>query len=219
MLVSRLTMETRINKYLAEQGYASRREADGLIAQGLVKLNGQIAKLGDKVKETDKVEVLATPKNYIYLAYHKPRGVATEDIPLTRLVGHSTTPIFPIGRLDKESEGLMILTNDGRLTTKLLGEKNKVEKEYVVEVDKKVDGLDLKRMASGMEIEGEQTRPAKTARLGERGFKIILTEGKKHQIRRMGAGLGYQVLSLKRVRLGDIHLGQLPAGATRVVKF
>jgi 23S rRNA pseudouridine2604 synthase len=207
------TEGVRINKYLADQGYASRREADELVKQGRVKINGRVAQLGDRVTGADKVAVNLPEKEYVTLAYHKPRGLATEAIKPPR------ADLFPIGRLDKDSEGLLIFTNDGRLTTKLLDPKNKVEKEYVVTVDKKLDGLDLKKMREGMKIEREKTKPAKTEKLDESSFKIILTEGKKHQIRRMCAGLGYQVLELKRLRIGSVRLGQLASGGWKRVDY
>ena len=187
----------RINKHLAAQGYSSRRAADELIKQGRVRINGRVAQLGDQVNETDKVLVNQPERQLIYLAYHKPRGLQTEKI-------RPPAPgVFPIGRLDKESEGLIILTNDGRLTTHLIAPKNQVEKEYVVTVDKKLDGLDLKRMQA--------------TRLSERVCRLILTEGHKHQIRRLCAGLGYQVRELKRVRVGPWRLGNLPPGASRAI--
>ncbi len=200
---------TRINKFLAEQGYASRREADQLIRDGHVLVNGQLAQLGQTVQEGDRVEVRGDDREFVYLAYHKPRGLATEEIKPPR------PDLYPIGRLDQESEGLLIFTNDGRLTTKLIGPDSHTEKEYVVTTDKKVDGLDLKRLSVGMEIEGERTKAAQAIRINDTVFRLILTEGKKHQIRRMCAGLGYQVKVLKRVRIGSVHLGQLAPGAFR----
>lgn len=201
----------RINKYLAEQGVASRREADKLIAAGKIFINGRPAQLGDRVKEGDQVEIKdGTPKKYQYIAYHKPRGLATEDI-------RTPAGTFPLGRLDKDSEGLLLITNDGRLTERLLGPEAAQEKEYLVTVDKKVDGLDLKRMSEGMKIEDYHTKPAKTERIKDEMFKIILTEGKKHQIRRMCAALGYQVQELKRVRLANIHLGKERPGTFRAL--
>lgn len=206
----------RINKYLAEQGITSRREADKLIAAGKVLINGKIAQLGDKVNADDRVEIDPKSRNliaesYRYFAYHKPRGEETKE----RYREH----LFPIGRLDKDSEGLLIVTNDGRLTKKLIGEGAETEKEYVVTVDKKIDGLDLKRMNEGMKIEDEETKPAKAEKINDNLFKIILTEGKKHQIRRMCAALGYQVEGLKRVRIGKIHLGKQAPGTFRQIKI
>jgi 23S rRNA pseudouridine2604 synthase len=206
----------RINKYLAEQGVASRREADKLIAAGKIMINGKVAQLGDKVKEGDEVSTTDfQAPNYSYLAYYKPRGEETKERYSLPAGGN----LFPIGRLDKDSEGLLIITNDSRLTEKLIGPEAATEKEYVVMVDKKVAGIDLKRMTEGMTIEGEQTKPAKTEKLGDDTFKIILTEGKKHQIRRMCAALGYQVQELKRIRIGKIHLGQQAPGTFRHIKL
>lgn len=207
---------TRINKYLADQGLCSRREADKLIASGQVLINGQVAKLGEQVSESDRVELKASRSQLpakSYFAYHKPRGLATEDIK-----GPENT--YPLGRLDKDSEGLLLFTNDGRLTKKILG--GDVEKEYQVEVDKKIDGLDLKRMGEGLRLEGKsasRTKPAAAKKLGENLFQIVLTEGKKHQIRRMCAALGYQVRSLKRLRVGKIRLGGQAPGTFRPLKW
>ena len=202
----------RINKYLAEQGIASRREADKLIVAGKISINGKIAKLGDKIKADDQVTINnPTPKTYQYLAYYKPLGEETKE--------RYQKNLFPIGRLDKDSEGLLLITNDGRLTKKLLEPEMDHEKEYVVTVDKKVAGIDLKRMTEGMKIEDEQTKPARTEKINDTMFKVILTEGKKHQIRRMCAALGYQVQELKRIRIGKIHLGQQVPGTFRRIKL
>lgn len=207
----------RINKYLAEQGYASRREADRLVEAGHVKINGQVAELGDHVSPKDKVEVNLPATKKIYLAYHKPRGEATEEIVPPR--EGSGTKLFPIGRLDKDSEGLLIFTNDGRLTDKLIGDKTHVEKEYLVRVDKKLDGLDLKRMSEGVKIENYLTKPAEASRLDDHTLRIIVTEGKKHQLRRMCAALGYQVKRLKRIRIDRIRLGKQLPGTFREIEF
>jgi 23S rRNA pseudouridine2604 synthase len=210
----------RINKYLAEQGIASRREADKLIVAGKILINGKVAQLGDKVKDSDKVESRQLKaESYQYLAYYKPRGEETKEryrgstsvnSPRSNLGG-----LFPIGRLDKDSEGLLLITNDGRLTGQVIGSETKYEKEYVVTVDKKIAGIDLKRMTEGMKIEDEETKPAQTRKINDTVFKIILTEGKKHQIRRMCVALGYQVQELKRIRIGKIHLGQQTPGTFR----
>lgn len=190
---------TRLNKYLATHGYASRRAADELIKQGRVKVNGRPAHLGDRVSSTDRVEVDLPEQELTYLAYHKPRGVTTEAI-------KAPNDSFPLGRLDKDSEGLLLFTNDGRLTDRLLNPKAKHDKEYLVTVDKKVAGLDLKRLSEGVRIEHYQTKPAQATRVNDDTFRLILTEGKKHQIRRMAAALGYQVERLKRVRILNITL-------------
>lgn len=216
----------RINKYLALKKFASRREADELISAGKVKINGKKAVLGDKVNETDKVEVSGTDKKYQYLAYYKGRGIITHspaeneiDI-VTRLKkDYSITNVSPIGRLDKDSEGLIILSNDGRLTGPLLDPEANHEKEYEVTVDKNVSGMFLKLMSLGVDIEGYRTKPAKVkpSAKNEKRFNLTITEGKKHQIRRMCAALGYQVESLKRVRIMNVELGNLKPNQFRKI--
>lgn len=208
----------RLNKYLAHHGVASRREADALIESGKVLVNGKKAALGTKVMEGDAVEVKGKQKNYIYLAYYKGRGIISHspdegetDIATRIEKDFGLSGIYPIGRLDKDSEGLILLTNDGRLTGPLLDPKNATEKEYEVIVDKQINGWFLRHMAEGVKIERYTTKPAQVTLVGEKKlrFRIVLTEGKKHQIRRMCAALGYQVQSLKRVRIGQIELGKL----------
>ncbi len=208
----------RLNKYLAHQGVASRREADALIEAGKVRVNGKKATLGTKVSEADTVEVVGQTKAKVYLAYYKGRGVIThspeegETDVATRLKrDYNLTDIYPLGRLDKDSEGLMILTNDGRLTGPLLDPKAGNEKEYEVTVDKPINSWFLKHMAEGVKIERYTTKPATVSLTDKRKlrFNITLTEGKKHQIRRMCAALGYQVQNLKRVRIMHIEMGKL----------
>ena len=214
----------RINKYLADQGLTTRRAADKLIEAGKVLVNGQVAILGQKVVAGDKVEVLShRPKAYIYLAYHKPAGETTKEryqgpslISISRTV---LDDLFPLGRLDKESRGLMILTNDGRLTDRLLNPDRDHEKEYWVTVDKPLKEGVLNHFARGMKIEGEttKTKPAKVEAENDYNFRIILTEGKKHQIRRMSAAWGYTVTDLVRLRIENVELGNLKAGETRPI--
>lgn len=207
----------RINKYIAEQGWASRREADTLIAAGKVKVNGQPAVIGQQITETDQVTLAkSSGRKRVYLAYYKGRGIITHspaasetDIATRLKQDYGLTDVYPVGRLDKDSEGLMILTNDGRVTGPLLDPELENEKEYEVTVDKKVTAGFLKKMADGVNIEGYQTKPTKTEKLSDKRFRITLTEGKKHQIRRMAAALGYQVTNLKRVRVLNIELGKL----------
>jgi 23S rRNA pseudouridine2604 synthase len=208
----------RINKYLAHTGVASRREADVLIEQNKVQINGVAALTGQQVKATDKVSVLGKTKAKVYLAYYKGRGIITHsptenevDI-VTRLAkDYGINGLSPVGRLDKDSEGLLIVSNDGRITGPLLDPEAKHEKQYDVTVDKKISGMFLKAMSIGVDIEGYRTKPATVTanKNNEQRFTIILTEGKKHQIRRMCAALGYQVQSLKRVRIMNIELGKL----------
>lgn len=208
----------RINKYLAHQGIASRREADVLVETGKILLNGKKAKNGDQVNETDKVEVLGATKAKSYLAYYKGRGIITHspsaqetDIAFRLSRDYGITHVSPVGRLDKDSEGLMILSNDGRITGPLLEPESGHEKEYEVLVDKPITPMFVRVMAAGVDIEGYRTKPAKVAAAkgSDKKFTIILTEGKKHQIRRMCAALGYQIQSLKRVRIMNIKLDKL----------
>lgn len=216
----------RINKYLAVKNYASRREADRLIQVGLVKINGRVAKLGDKVNEKDKVEVakrvLERMKELVYVAYYKPLGIVThspeDDQDEILDVVNVGVPVFPIGRLDRSSHGLILLTNDGRITDKLLSPKYDHEKEYVVRVDKPIEKHFLKHLGSGIDIEGYKTKPAKVRQITEKSFDIVLTEGKKHQIRRMCAAFGYVTNDLKRVRIMNIKLGSLKPGQWRKIE-
>lgn len=216
----------RINKYLAEQKIASRREADELIETGKVLVNGKKAKLGQQITENDKVELVGKTKKYKYLAYYKGRGIITHspsegevDIATRLKKDYGITDMSPIGRLDKDSEGLMILSNDGRLTGPLLDPEANHEKEYDVTVDKSVSAGFSKMMSLGVDIEGYKTKPAKV-RLNPKNnkrFRLIITEGKKHQIRRMCAALGFQVKSLKRVRIMNIELSNLKPNQYRKI--
>lgn len=208
----------RINKYLAHAGIASRREADVLVEAGKVRINGKKAKNGDQVQETDKVELTGATKAKSYLAYYKGRGIITHspgekevDIASRLAKDYSITDVAPVGRLDKDSEGLIILSNDGRITGPLLDPEADHEKEYEVTVDKTIGPMFLKVMAAGVDIEGYRTKPAvvKKHKTNDKKFSIVLTEGKKHQIRRMCAALGYQIQSLKRVRIMNIKLDKL----------
>lgn len=220
-----ISYPVRINRYLALTGVSTRRGADELIAQKKITVNGRIAVLGDMVQQDDTVKVKnTTSKEYIYLAYYKPRGVIThspseeekgiEDV----LRGQIKERVFPIGRLDKDSQGLIILTNDGRITEKLLSPGREHEKEYIVTVDKPLTGRFLRHLERGVEIEGYLTKPALAKEAGEQKFSIIITEGKKHQIRRMCAAEGYTVHDIKRVRIMNIELGSLQSGQFRTIK-
>lgn len=216
----------RINRYLALHNYCSRREADALIAKGLVKLNGKNAKIGDKVNEKDKVEVKTTAKNfakkYVYLAYNKQRGIVThspkDGQKSIQMVTYLGEDVFPVGRLDKDSYGLIILTNDGRLTDKLLNPEREHEKEYVVRVNKPITNIFLKVMAQGVQLEDFKTKPCVIKQKDDFTFNIVLTEGKKHQIRRMCANLGWAVSDLKRIRIMNILLGKLGPGQQRKIE-
>ncbi|MES3004763.1 MAG: pseudouridine synthase [Patescibacteria group bacterium] len=216
-VVNNDTYPMRVNKYLAHRGIATRTGADELIKSSKVLINGILAKLGDKVTEKDKVEVRGVhqKKNYIYLAYNKPRGIVSTN-PQRDEKGileniKTKTKVFPVGRLDKDSHGLIILTNDGRITDRLLNPANEHEKEYIVEVDRKFTPAFQKHMEEGVDIgDPEPTKPAQFKKLKEDRFKIILKEGRNRQIRRMTEKLGYTVRDLQRVRVQNIELGKIP---------
>ncbi len=209
----------RINKYLRDKGIASRREADQIIAEGRVFVNGKRAEMGMTVGEQDKVILRGkNKKEYQYLAYYKPRGLATQSQEGSESViaQWREQGLFPIGRLDKESEGLLILTNDGRLTTKLLSTESKFEKEYIVKVTEKLRKGIPAIFEKGMETEAfGRLLPAKTKIIDSHTLSVILNEGKRHQIRVMLSELGYEVLNLKRIRIGHISLGKLRPEETR----
>lgn len=206
----------RINKRLSELGLCSRREGDALIEAGKVLVNGKRAVLGQKVNETDSVTLKGTQAEKMYLAYYKGRGIISHspaagevDIATRLKKDYNLTDVYPLGRLDKDSEGLMILTNDGRLTAPLLDSSNNIEKVYEVEVDKPVNGPFMKELEKGVNIEGYVTKKTKVTRKSSHRILLTLTEGKKHQVRRMCAALGYQVQSLKRVQVANIELGTI----------
>ncbi len=212
----------RINKYLAHLGYATRRSADNLIDEGKVFVNGKRAVIGQQIAEGDTVELRKVEKiTYRYILYNKPRGVLTHspgegetDI-LARLKKDAKiTGVFPVGRLDKDSEGLILLTNDGRVTERLLSPTVGHEKEYDVTLDKKVTNWFVRHIEEGVDIEGYLTKPAKAVPYPKDDHRvtITLTEGKKHQIRRMCAALGYQVTALTRTRIMGFKLKNLKPG-------
>jgi 23S rRNA pseudouridine2604 synthase len=213
----------RLNKYIAETGVCSRREADKWIEAGRVTCNGAAAVLGTQVAQGDEVRVdgalVGVKKKSIYIALNKPVGITctteldVEDN-IIDLIAH-TERIFPIGRLDKDSEGLILLTNDGDIVNEILRAENNHEKEYVVTVDRPITDLGLRMMAGGVKIMGEMTKPCKVARVGEDTFRLILTQGLNRQIRRMCSALGYRAQRLQRVRIMNIHLGVLQLGQWR----
>jgi 23S rRNA pseudouridine2604 synthase len=215
----------RINKYLADKGYTTRRGADTLIDAGKVLINGKKALLGQQVQKSDKVTVSLPEKTlYRYFLYYKPRGVITHspnesetDIRMQIEHDYGITGVFPVGRLDKDSEGLILLTNDGRVTKRLLEPQYDHEKEYYVVVDKIVTQSFISRIERGINIEGYMTKSAKAVRdpRNEHAVSITLTEGKKHQIRRMCAALGYHVERLKRTRVLMFTLRPLKEGGIR----
>jgi pseudouridine synthase len=216
----------RINKYLAQKGYATRRGADELVERKKVYINGALAKLGDKVEESDKVEVRGNKTvNYMYVAYHKPRGVIThspqddeDDIKMLLAESPELQGVFPIGRLDKDSSGLIILTNDGRITDRLLNPRFEHEKEYVVYTARPLRASFKEYVEKGVDIEGYQTKESKVKILGEKRFSIILTEGKKHQVRRMVVAMHNEVKDLQRTRVMNIQIGNLPSGKYRMIE-
>ena len=218
-------MATRINKYLSEVGFCSRRAADKLIEDGKVTINGEITEIGSKVEEGDQVEVEGqkiinpTKQKNIYLAFNKPIGiVCTTDrrVEPDNVIDFIKYPkrIFPIGRLDKPSEGLIFLTNDGEIVNKILRARNNHEKEYIVSVNRPINNDFIQSMSNGVEILDTITKNCFVKQLGQKKFKIILTQGLNRQIRRMCESLGYRVRSLKRVRIMNIKL-DVPTGKYR----
>tara|TARA_Y100000589_G_scaffold307227_1_gene322684 strand:+ start:989 stop:1711 length:723 start_codon:yes stop_codon:yes gene_type:complete len=218
-------MGVRINKYLSEVGYCSRRVADRLIEERKVTINGKVPEMGTKVEDGDLVEVegqiieKSTKQNKIYLAFNKPVGiVCTTDrkVEPDNIIDFIKYPtrIFPIGRLDKLSEGLIFLTNDGDIVNKILRARNNHEKEYVVNVNRPINRHFIEKMSKGVEILDTKTKNCFVKQLGLKKFKIILTQGLNRQIRRMCESLGYRVTALKRIRIMNIKL-DVPVGKYR----
>ena len=211
----------RINKYLALKNYSTRRGADALIEKKMVFINGKHAMLGDKVNENDIVSVRQPKRTYRYYAYNKPREVIThspqgEEVDIKHAVDLSG--VFPIGRLDKDSHGLIILTDDGRITDPLLNPESDHEKEYRVTVSYRLRPSFQQHMENGVDIGDYVTKKCKVKILGEKSFSIILSEGKKHQIRRMCSTLHTDVIDLERTRIMHIKLGKLPLGEYRAIE-
>jgi 23S rRNA pseudouridine2604 synthase len=211
----------RINKFFTEHGICSRREADRLIEAGRVTINGVVAKLGDQVHAGDVIardgQAIPWGQPRIYIKYHKPVGVTTTSeahVPrnIIREIGHPER-VFPIGRLDKDSSGLILLTNDGDIVNEILRTEFGHEREYEVTVDRPFDESVLDRLAAGVVILGRKTKPCRLERLGPKQFRIVLTEGRNRQIRRMSQAVGYRVVALRRVRIMHVTLGGLPSGA------
>lgn len=215
---------TRLNKYLSEAGYCSRRAADKLIDAGRVTINGKVPEMGTKVSTEDIVEVdgkliSKRKQDHIYLAFNKPIGiVCTTDTRVEKdnIIDYINYPkrIFPIGRLDKPSEGLILLTDDGDIVNKILRASNNHEKEYIVTVDKPISQMFVERMANGIPILDKVTKKCKVEKLSSQKFKIILTQGLNRQIRRMCEYLNYEVTHLKRTRIMNIKL-DVPVGEYR----
>lgn len=213
----------RLNKFISETGVCSRREADKWIEAGRVTCNGQPAVLGTQVSPGDEVRIdgdlIGAKKPQVYLALNKPVGIicTTEPDIEDNIVDHVgfRERIFPVGRLDRDSEGLILLTNNGDIVNEILRSENNHEKEYVVTVDRPITDLALRMMAGGVKIMGEVTKPAKVTRLDVQTFRIILTQGLNRQIRRMCSALGYKAQRLQRVRIMNVQLGSLKPGEWR----
>lgn len=213
----------RINKYISDAGKASRRGADKLIDAGRVTINGKKAAIGTQVNPGDQVAVDGNPifiaKNNIYMALNKPVGITSTTEKRVKgnivdLVNHSI-PVFHIGRLDKDSEGLILLTNDGDIVNEILSPENRHEKEYIVSVDRPITPEFLKNMSEGVKILGTMTLPCQIEQLSKHDFRLILTQGLNRQIRRMCEALGYNVYRLQRIRVMNIELNNLPVGQWR----
>ncbi len=213
----------RLNKAIAETGYCSRRGADKLIEEGRVKVNGETAGLGVKVIDADEIsvngEIVTKKDETVYLVFNKPTGITcTTDTGIQgNIISYINYPfrIFPIGRLDKPSEGLIFLTNDGDIVNKILRSRNNHEKEYIVGVNKKVTDWFIKKMSNGIPILETITKKCKVEKIDDYSFRIILTQGLNRQIRRMCEHLDFDVRSLKRVRIMNIELGDLKKGEIR----
>jgi len=215
-----MTFRNRLQYLLVVRLQISNKEALKLIFSGKILVNGIAAKSNVKLTQTDEVvyeeKVLQEAKKLIYIAYYKPRGIETTLNTAIKDNLKAILPfeedVFPVGRLDKESEGLLFLTNDGTVYDKILRNENKTEKDYIVEVDKQITTDFLEKMSDGIVIMGKKTLPCQLAQIDDFTFKITLIQGLNRQIRRMCYKLDYEVLSLKRVRIGEIHLGDLKAG-------
>jgi 23S rRNA pseudouridine2604 synthase len=213
----------RINKYISETGICSRREADKWVANKRVTINGKLAEPGSQVEDGDDVRVdqrpITSKPQLVYIALNKPTGITstTERHIKGNIVDFVNHPlrIFPIGRLDKDSDGLILLTNDGDIVNKILRAEGKHEKEYIVTVDKPITSDFLKRMSEGVEILYTKTLPCKIYKESTYVFRIILTQGLNRQIRRMCTALGFNVRKLQRIRIMNIHLGRISIGKWR----
>ena len=217
-------METRINKYLSEVGYCSRRAADKLLEEGRITVNGKVPELGTKVTKEDEIRVdgqlITEPKEpHVYIAFNKPVGIVCttdtkrEQNNIVEYINHPQR-IFPIGRLDKPSEGLILLTSDGDIVNKILRARNNHEKEYIVRVNKPISPKFLQEMRSGVPILDTITKKCEVDQIDTMTFRIVLTQGLNRQIRRMCEYLGYEVMKLKRIRIMNIKL-DMPVGKYR----
>ena len=219
----------RINKFLGSAGYCSRREADRLVGEGRVFIDGNMADMGSRVMPGQKAYVdgkaVVPEEENILIAVNKPRGIVcttTDKQGANNIVDFlgCDKRIYPVGRLDKDSEGLLLMTNDGELMNNILTGKNEHEKEYIVEVDKNLSDDFERRMSEPMYLKelDKTTRPCRVIKTGKKTFRIILKQGLNRQIRRMCSNLGYKVVKLKRIRIMNIELNDLPAGATRKIE-
>lgn len=213
----------RLNKFVSESGVASRRAADRLVEEGRITINGRVAVLGDKVCEGDVVCVdgkeISRKATDVVIAFNKPRGLTCTSSPddpdnVIDFIGYPQR-IYSIGRLDKDSEGLLLLTNNGELANAVMRSRGEHEKEYIVTVDHDITDAFVKRMSSGVEILGRMTKRCEVQKLSDRQFRIVLRQGLNRQIRRMCGTLGYTVTNLRRVRIMNIRLGDLPTGKYR----
>lgn len=213
----------RINKYLAEAGIVSRRGADQWILDGRVMINGKPAELGSRIEAGDEVKVngkvISQEQELVYLALNKPVGITSTterhiEGNIVDFVNHEKR-IFHVGRLDKDSDGLILLTNDGDIVNEILRSENEHDKEYIVTVNERLTDTFLEKMATGVKILDTVTKPAKVKKLGPYTFSIILTQGLNRQIRRMCSALGFTIKRLQRVRIMNIELGSLPIGKWR----
>jgi len=215
----------RLNKYIADSGYCSRREADRLISEGRVRLDGRVGALGDRVQPGMAVTVDGKPLTgegeKVYLLLNKPRGIVCtadprEPMNVVDYLGYPLR-VFPVGRLDKDSEGLLLLTSDGEIVNRMLRAAGGHEKEYEVQVDRPVTPDFVRRMSEGVPILDTVTLPCRVRRTGERSFNIVLVQGLNRQIRRMCEALGFNVTHLRRVRIMNLRLGKLQPGQWRAV--
>lgn len=219
----------RLNKYISDTGFCSRREADRLISEGRVTINAIRARVGAELVEGDDVRVDGNAlqarssakgkRRHVYIALNKPVGVTSTTEAgvkgnIVDLIDHQQR-IFPIGRLDKDSEGLILLTSNGDIVNRILRAENKLEKEYLVVVNHPVTDAFLRGMSRGVPVHGQTTLPCKTGKLGRQGFRIVLTQGLNRQIRLMAAHFGFRVKQLLRVRIGNVRLGHLKPGQWR----
>jgi len=223
----KLSKIVRINKYLTEANYCSRRQADRLVEEGRVRINAEKARLGGRVQSGDKVFVdgseIKRKEKKIYIAYNKPVGVicTTDKTAKDNIIGKIKYParIYPIGRLDVNTSGLILLTNDGNIVNRILKGRHRVEKEYEVSTDKKITEKLLSGLEQGVVLDGLKTLPIKLKQLSERKLSMVLTEGKNRQVRRMVREFGFEAVKLKRVRIGQLKLEDLSLRANQYIEL